>query len=154
MDYLTQWPEAYSLRNQEASTVAEDLLTKFCCRFGIPWELHSDQGRNFESRLLHEIHINKLSMLKSYRDLVGSGPASGSKKFVFNLSEYVPTDNEKSVLRKDLNFTIVNPLLLRHSMCTWIGDPKAPTDFWNGILMERQFAEIQVTNLHRKQEKI
>jgi hypothetical protein len=48
MDYLTQWPEAYSLPNQEATTVAGDLLTNFCCRFGIQWELHSDQGRNFE----------------------------------------------------------------------------------------------------------
>jgi hypothetical protein len=55
MDYFTKWPEANALLNQEASTVAEALVTNFFCRFGIPWELHSDQSRNFESRLLHEI---------------------------------------------------------------------------------------------------
>jgi hypothetical protein len=55
MDYFTKWPEAYALPNQEAATVAEVLVTDFFCRFGIPRELHSDQGRNFESRLLQEI---------------------------------------------------------------------------------------------------
>jgi hypothetical protein len=42
MDYCTKWPEAYALPNQEASTVAEALVTNFFCRFGIPRELHSD----------------------------------------------------------------------------------------------------------------
>jgi hypothetical protein len=52
MDYFTKWPEAYAIPNQGASTIAEALVTNFLCRFGIPWELHSDQGRNFESCLL------------------------------------------------------------------------------------------------------
>jgi hypothetical protein len=117
MDYLTKWPETYSLPNQEATTVAEDLQTHFCFRFGIPWELRNNQCRNFESRLLHIIHIHKLSMLKSYRDLVGSGPARGSKKIVFNLSDYVLTDHEESVLRKGLNFNTVNPLFLLDTVC-------------------------------------
>jgi hypothetical protein len=36
MGYLTKWPEAYAIPNQEASTVAEVLVTNFFCRFGIP----------------------------------------------------------------------------------------------------------------------
>jgi transposase InsO family protein len=55
MDYFTKWPEVYAISNQEASTVAEALVTNFFCRFGIPRELHSDQGRNFESHLLQEV---------------------------------------------------------------------------------------------------
>jgi hypothetical protein len=55
MDYFTKWPEDYAIPNQEASTVAQALATNLFCRFGIPWELHSDQGRNFESRLLQEV---------------------------------------------------------------------------------------------------
>jgi hypothetical protein len=35
--------------------VAEALVTNFFCRFCIPQELHSDQGRNFDSRLLQEV---------------------------------------------------------------------------------------------------
>jgi hypothetical protein len=53
MDYFTKWTEAYAHPNQEASTVAA-LVTNFC-RFAISWKLHSDQSRNYESRLLHEI---------------------------------------------------------------------------------------------------
>ncbi|PNF24989.1 hypothetical protein B7P43_G08361 [Cryptotermes secundus] len=52
MDYFTKWPEVYSIPNQEPSTIAEVLVANFFCRFGIPRELHSDQGRNFEFHLL------------------------------------------------------------------------------------------------------
>jgi hypothetical protein len=55
MDYFTKWPEVYVIPNQEASTVAEALVRNFFCRFGIPLELHSDQGRNFESHLLQKV---------------------------------------------------------------------------------------------------
>lgn len=50
-DYFSKWPEAYALPNQEASTVARVLVDNFVSRFGVPLELHSDQGRNFESRV-------------------------------------------------------------------------------------------------------
>jgi hypothetical protein len=55
MVYFTKWPEVYPIPNQEASTVADALVTNFFCRFGVPRELHSDQGRNFESRLMQEM---------------------------------------------------------------------------------------------------
>ena len=40
--------------NQEATTVADVFVREFCCRFGMPKELHSDQGRNFESRVFQQ----------------------------------------------------------------------------------------------------
>jgi hypothetical protein len=55
MDYFIKWPEMYAIPNQEASTVAEALVTNFFCRFGIPRELPSYQGCNFESHLLQEV---------------------------------------------------------------------------------------------------
>jgi transposase InsO family protein len=55
MACFTKRPEAYAIPSQEASTVAEALLTNFFCRFGVPRELHSDQGRNFVSRLIQEV---------------------------------------------------------------------------------------------------
>jgi hypothetical protein len=51
MDYFTKWLEAYAIPNQEASTVAEALITNFC-HFEALRELHSDQGHNFESHLI------------------------------------------------------------------------------------------------------
>jgi hypothetical protein len=55
MDYFTKWPEVYAIRNQEASTVADALVTNFFCRFGVLMELHSNQGQNFEFRLMQEV---------------------------------------------------------------------------------------------------
>ena len=51
MDYFTKWPEAIAIPNQEAETVARALVDHFFSRFGVPGELHSDQGRNFESKV-------------------------------------------------------------------------------------------------------
>jgi len=63
MDYFTKWSEVYAIPNQEASTVADALVTHFFCRFSVPIELHSDQGRNFESRLMQEV-LERLGVKK------------------------------------------------------------------------------------------
>ena len=55
MDYFSIWPEAYAIRNQEATTVATTLIDNWISRFGVPVELHSDQGRNFESNLFQRV---------------------------------------------------------------------------------------------------
>ncbi|GFX37800.1 retrovirus-related Pol polyprotein from transposon 412 [Trichonephila clavipes] len=48
MDYFTKRPEAYPIPDQEASTVAEVLVQHWISRFGVPLQLHSDQGGNFD----------------------------------------------------------------------------------------------------------
>ena len=54
-DYFTKWIESYPIPDQEAETVARVLVHEFICRYGIPKELHSDQGRNFESKVMAEV---------------------------------------------------------------------------------------------------
>ena len=54
-DYFTRWVEAYPIPNQEAVTVAKKLTDELFFRFGPPDQLHSDQGRQFESELLAEV---------------------------------------------------------------------------------------------------
>eukprot|EP00731_Ephydatia_muelleri_P028893 Em0020g537a len=54
-DYLTRRMEAYPIPNQEAITVANKLADEMFCRFSPPEQLHSDQGRQFESRVVLEI---------------------------------------------------------------------------------------------------
>jgi hypothetical protein len=39
MDYFIKWPDAYAILNQEALTVAEELVTNFFCCFGVAREL-------------------------------------------------------------------------------------------------------------------
>ena len=55
MDFFMKWPEAYAVPGQSAITTAERLLEEFFCRFGLPEELHGDQGQNFESQVMTEV---------------------------------------------------------------------------------------------------
>ncbi|GBN46994.1 Transposon Ty3-G Gag-Pol polyprotein [Araneus ventricosus] len=55
MDYFTKWPEAIPIPDQEASTVAEELVRAWISRYGVPMILHSDQGTNFNSALFTEL---------------------------------------------------------------------------------------------------
>ncbi|GFV08747.1 retrovirus-related Pol polyprotein from transposon 412 [Trichonephila clavipes] len=57
MNYFTKWPEAYPISNHEASNVAQ--VQHWISRFGVPLQMHSDQGRNFDyavRKKLCEIH--------------------------------------------------------------------------------------------------
>jgi hypothetical protein len=63
MDYFTKWPEACAIPTREASTVAKALVTNFC-RFELPREIHSEQGYNFESRLMQEV-VHRLGVRKT-----------------------------------------------------------------------------------------
>lgn len=54
-DYFTRWVEAYASPNQEASTVADKLVQELFFRYSLPEQLHSDQGRNFESSVMAEV---------------------------------------------------------------------------------------------------
>lgn len=57
--------EAYSLSSQQIESVTERLVYEFIARFGTPFEIHSDQGRNFESQLFKE--VQKLLEFKKTR---------------------------------------------------------------------------------------
>ena len=54
-DTFTKWIEAYAIPDQTAKTVADKLVHEFISRFGTPLELHSDQGRTFESSLFKDV---------------------------------------------------------------------------------------------------
>ena len=58
-DYFSRWMEALPVPNQEASTVAEKLVDEVFLRFSPPEQLHSDQGRQFESNLVMEVLSTK-----------------------------------------------------------------------------------------------
>ncbi|CAB3982597.1 Retrovirus-related Pol poly from transposon [Paramuricea clavata] len=55
VDHFTKWCEAFAIPDQKASTAAPLLVSCIFSRIGPPAVLHSDQGRNFESTLLHKI---------------------------------------------------------------------------------------------------
>ncbi|GBM69539.1 Transposon Ty3-I Gag-Pol polyprotein [Araneus ventricosus] len=64
MDYFTKWPETIPIPDQEASTVAEELVRACISRYGVPMTLHSDQGTIFNSALFTEL-CKLLGILKT-----------------------------------------------------------------------------------------
>lgn len=55
MDQFTRWVEAAAVPEQTAEVTARKLLHEFISHFGAPLEIHTDQGRNFESSLFKEL---------------------------------------------------------------------------------------------------
>ena len=64
-DYATRYPEAVPLRNIDAEMIAEELV-KIFARMGIPQEILTDQGSNFQSQLLQELyHLLRVSAIRT-----------------------------------------------------------------------------------------
>jgi len=55
VDCFTKWVEASPLKNSRANTVAEVFVKEVVSRHGVPIQVHTDQGRNFESRLFQKV---------------------------------------------------------------------------------------------------
>lgn len=63
VDQFTKWVECIPLPSQTAEMTARAAVNEFFSRFGYPFQVFSDQGRNFESQLFSEVyellHIHK-----------------------------------------------------------------------------------------------
>lgn len=55
IDCFSKWVEALPLKSIKAKVVAEVFVDQIVFRFGIPLEVHTDQGKNFESELFREV---------------------------------------------------------------------------------------------------
>jgi len=55
-DCFTRWVEAFPTENMTAATVARTLEKEIFARFGIPDQIHSDQGTQFTSALMQEVY--------------------------------------------------------------------------------------------------
>ena len=54
-DHFTKFARVVATRNESALTTARSLYDNFITVYGIPGRLHSDQGRNFESKVIKEL---------------------------------------------------------------------------------------------------
>jgi transposase InsO family protein len=51
VDQFTKWVECVPLPSQTAEVTVSAAVTHFLARFGCPFQIFTDQGRNFESKL-------------------------------------------------------------------------------------------------------
>jgi len=63
-DYFTKFVHSIPMKNQDAETVARTFVDHFVTLFGVPRQVHTDQGANFESNLFRKI-CNILDIDKS-----------------------------------------------------------------------------------------
>ena len=54
-DHFTRMAQAFPCKDQSAKQVARVLWDRYFCVYGFPERIHSDQGANFESRLISEL---------------------------------------------------------------------------------------------------
>ncbi|KAL6473545.1 hypothetical protein MHYP_G00171060 [Metynnis hypsauchen] len=54
-DHFTKYSVAIPTKDQKATTIAKCLWEHFLVHYGFPERLHSDQGRDFESRVIKEL---------------------------------------------------------------------------------------------------
>ena len=54
-DPFTRWRDALPVQNGSADTIAEMLEERVFCYLGVPERIHTDQGAQFESKLMAEL---------------------------------------------------------------------------------------------------
>jgi transposase InsO family protein len=83
-----KWPEVYAVPNQEATSIAEVLVTNNFCRFDIPRELQNDQGCNFESHLLQEV-LQRLGVSKTRTTSVHPQSEGKLERYINTIEEHL-----------------------------------------------------------------
>ena len=76
MDHFTQYAQAYIIPNQKVATIAKTLWDRFFVHYGFPEKILSDQGQNFESKLLEELCL--LVQVKKLRTTPSRPEGNGS----------------------------------------------------------------------------
>lgn len=74
-DYFSKWMEIFAVPDQTASTCANIILNEVISRFGCPLDLHSDQGRNYESKIFAD--LCRLLEIKKTRTSGGNPRCNG-----------------------------------------------------------------------------
>jgi transposase InsO family protein len=97
VDQFTKWVECVPLPSQTAEATAQAAVQEFFTRFGCPLQIHTDQGRNFESQLfkavceLFQIHKSRTT---PYRPSANGQVERFNRTLMNAVRCYVSTKNE------------------------------------------------------------
>ena len=67
-DHYTRYAQAFPTKNMTAKTTTDVLFNQYFVHYGLPKRLHSDQGANFESKLIKEL-CNIANISKSHTSI-------------------------------------------------------------------------------------
>lgn len=176
-DYFTKWTEAFALQSMDAETVASTIMEQVIARFGVPSVLHSDQGRQYESKLFSE--MCRLLGIRKTRTTPYHPKSDGmverfNRTLLSMLSTYVQENQRdwdvylpyllmayRSTAHETTNFSpnmlmlgreATTPLDLMYEMPSDIKD--IPSNQWVWILRERLETAHKIVREHTEKEML
>jgi transposase InsO family protein len=96
-DTFTKWTIAVPTRDQKAETVARVLVRDWFSKYGAPLRLHSDKGRDFESKVVEQlcrIYGVKKTRTTSWHPQ-GNGQTERYNRTLHNLLKTLPADRKR-----------------------------------------------------------
>ena len=96
-DIFSKWVVVVATKDQKASTVARVLVREWFSRFGPPLRIHSDRGRDFESKVVRSLckmYGTSKSRTCSYRPQ-GNGQCERYNRTLHDLLRSLPSDKKK-----------------------------------------------------------
>ena len=97
-DHFTRWVEIFAVPDQTATTCAEKILDEVIARFGCPYDLHSDQGRNYISQIFTDLcKLLEIRKTKSspYNPRCNGQPERFNKTLVRMIKAYLKGQQEE-----------------------------------------------------------
>ena len=144
MDHFTKYAQAFLTKDQTAKTVARTLWNDFFLVFGFPSRIHSDQGRDFESKLLREVcNIAGISKTRTTPYHPAGNPVERFNRTLIGMLRTLEEDQKKdwrkhlktvlhaynAIIHESTGFSPYYLFFGRH--------PKLPVDLAFGIEMNR-----------------
>ncbi len=97
-DHFSKWLGAYPMKNQEAATIVDILVKNVLTVFGMPKQILSDNGTNFQSMLFKEL-CNKMKIDKLSTTIFKSstnGLSERSHRSINSMLAKIIDDNQKN----------------------------------------------------------
>ena len=96
-DYFTKWPEPLAHPDHGAETIAEKLVDDVICRHGAPRMIHTDQGKDFDSKLIKALcELLEIEKTRTTQQLESDGLMERLNKTLITMIRSLVDEEQKT----------------------------------------------------------